>query len=127
MLLELRLESVEHLLGEVFEDCLAAPRRELLGAGRGVSEMAYIMLGSGIGAGLIIGGQVYRGSGGTAGEIGHVLVDEHGPLERSLPDAGPAFEGRLVSVAAKTAVVVAKDDRIDCGGGLGIERAVEAF
>ena len=40
------------------------------------------MLGSGIGAGLIIGGQVYRGSGGTAGEIGHVLVDEHGPVCR---------------------------------------------
>ena len=54
----------------------------VLGAGRGASEMAYLMLGSGIGAGLIIGGQLYRGSGGTAGEIGHVLVDEHGPLCR---------------------------------------------
>jgi predicted NBD/HSP70 family sugar kinase len=61
---------------------LGALAESVLGAGRGVSEMAYIMLGSGIGAGLIIGGQVYRGSGGTAGEIGHVLVDEHGPLCR---------------------------------------------
>src|SRR5215211_3396310 len=61
---------------------VGALAESVLGAGRGVSEMAYIMLGSGIGAGLIIGGQVYRGSGGTAGEIGHVLVDEHGPLCR---------------------------------------------
>ena len=61
---------------------VGALAESVLGAGRGASEMAYIMLGSGIGAGLIIGGQVYRGSGGTAGEIGHVLVDEHGPLCR---------------------------------------------
>jgi predicted NBD/HSP70 family sugar kinase len=61
---------------------VGALAESVLGAGRGVSEMAYIMLGSGIGAGLIVGGQVYRGSGGTAGEIGHVLVDEHGPLCR---------------------------------------------
>jgi predicted NBD/HSP70 family sugar kinase len=61
---------------------VGALAESVLGAGRGVSEMAYIMLGSGIGAGIIIGGQVYRGSGGTAGEIGHVLVDEHGPLCR---------------------------------------------
>jgi predicted NBD/HSP70 family sugar kinase len=61
---------------------VGALAESVLGAGRGASEMAYLMLGSGIGAGLIIGGQVYRGSGGTAGEIGHVLVDEHGPLCR---------------------------------------------
>ena len=40
------------------------------------------MLSSGIGAGLILGGRLYRGAGGTAGEIGHVLVDEHGPICR---------------------------------------------
>jgi predicted NBD/HSP70 family sugar kinase len=61
---------------------VGALAESVLGAGRGASEMAYIMLGSGIGAGLIIGGQVYRGSGGTAGEIGHVLVNEQGPLCR---------------------------------------------
>jgi predicted NBD/HSP70 family sugar kinase len=53
-----------------------------LGAGQGASEMAYIMLSSGIGAGLILGGSVYRGVGGTAGEIGHILVDENGPVCR---------------------------------------------
>ncbi len=77
--LEARLGLPVHVDNDANVGALA---ESVLGAGRGVSEMAYIMLGSGIGAGLIIGGQVYRGSGGTAGEIGHVLVDEHGPLCR---------------------------------------------
>jgi predicted NBD/HSP70 family sugar kinase len=77
--LEARLGLPVHVDNDANVGALA---ESVLGVGRGVSEMAYIMLGSGIGAGLIIGGQVYRGSGGTAGEIGHVLVDEHGPLCR---------------------------------------------
>ncbi len=77
--LEARLGVPVHVDNDANVGALA---ESVLGAGRGAAEMAYIMLGSGIGAGLIIGGQVYRGSGGTAGEIGHVLVDEHGPLCR---------------------------------------------
>ena len=42
----------------------------------------YVMISSGIGAGLIIDGRPYRGGGGMAGEIGHVLVDETGPICR---------------------------------------------
>jgi predicted NBD/HSP70 family sugar kinase len=61
---------------------LGALAESVLGAGRGVQEMAYVMLSSGIGAGLILGGQLYRGAGGTAGEIGHVPVDETGPMCR---------------------------------------------
>ena len=77
--LTLRLGLPVHVDNDANVGALA---ESVLGAGRGAQDMAYIMLGSGIGAGLIIGGQVYRGSGGTAGEIGHVLVDEHGPLCR---------------------------------------------
>ena len=77
--LEARLGLPVHVDNDANVGALA---ESVLGVGRGVSEMAYIMLGSGIGAGLIIGGQLYRGAGGTAGEIGHVLVDEHGPLCR---------------------------------------------
>lgn len=50
------------------------------GAGRGVAYLAYIKLGTGIGCGLVVDGQVYRGSLGTAGELGHVTVVEGGPL-----------------------------------------------
>lgn len=50
------------------------------GAGRGVDNLVYIKVGTGIGAGLLIDGQIYRGTTGCAGEIGHVTIEENGPL-----------------------------------------------
>ncbi|MEN8652523.1 ROK family transcriptional regulator [Streptomyces sp. 21So2-11] len=52
------------------------------GSGRGVKDLAYIKVASGVGAGLVISGQIYRGPGGTAGEIGHITLDESGPVCR---------------------------------------------
>ncbi|MER0240542.1 ROK family transcriptional regulator [Streptomyces sp. HSW2009] len=52
------------------------------GSGRGVADLAYIKVASGVGAGLVISGQIYRGPGGTAGEIGHITLDESGPVCR---------------------------------------------
>jgi glucokinase-like ROK family protein len=48
------------------------------GAGRGVPNMAYIKLGTGVGGGLIMNGAIYRGVG-SAGELGHVTIDADGP------------------------------------------------
>jgi glucokinase-like ROK family protein len=50
------------------------------GAGRGEKNLAFIKVGSGIGAGLIIDRQIYVGSTGSAGEIGHLTIDKNGPL-----------------------------------------------
>lgn len=50
------------------------------GAGRGERNLAFIKVGSGIGAGLIINQQIYGGTTGSAGEIGHLTIDENGPL-----------------------------------------------
>lgn len=50
------------------------------GAGRGEKNVAFIKVGSGIGAGLIINQQIYGGTTGSAGEIGHLTIDENGPL-----------------------------------------------
>ena len=61
---------------------LGALAEYVLGAGRGARHLAYVMLSSGIGGGLVIDGSIYRGAQGTAGEIGHVLVDENGPMCR---------------------------------------------
>ncbi|GAA0467838.1 ROK family transcriptional regulator [Streptomyces stramineus] len=52
------------------------------GAGRGAADLAYIKVASGVGAGLVINGKIYRGPGGTAGEIGHITLDESGPVCR---------------------------------------------
>lgn len=50
------------------------------GAGRGCDDMAFLTMGTGIGAGLILNGQLYRGRGDLAGEIGHATVWPGGPL-----------------------------------------------
>jgi glucokinase len=47
----------------------------LHGAGKGLSPIFYITIGSGIGGGLILNGEIYRGVGRGAAEIGHLLVD----------------------------------------------------
>jgi glucokinase len=49
------------------------------GAGRGVENMVCMTLGTGVGAGLILNNQLYRGPGFAAGELGHVPLNEHGP------------------------------------------------
>jgi glucokinase len=47
----------------------------LFGAGKGLSPIFYITIGSGIGGGFIINGEIYRGCGRGAAEIGHVQTD----------------------------------------------------
>jgi len=50
------------------------------GAGQGCLDMAFLTLGTGIGAGLILNNALYRGRGDLAGEIGHAIVFPNGPL-----------------------------------------------
>lgn len=49
------------------------------GAGRGVDTLAVFAIGTGIGGGLVINGQLYLGIGGTGGELGHTVIDFNGP------------------------------------------------
>ncbi|MGB5703571.1 MAG: ROK family protein, partial [Polyangiales bacterium] len=49
------------------------------GAGSSARDLAYIKVATGIGAGLIINGRIFRGSGGIAGEVGHTSIDPNGP------------------------------------------------
>jgi predicted NBD/HSP70 family sugar kinase len=56
--------------------------------GRTPSSLAYLNLGTGLAAGLILNGQLWRGARGTAGELGHISVDPAGPLDADgLPGA----------------------------------------
>ena len=48
------------------------------GAGRGCSSMALVTLGTGVGGGLVLGGELWRGADGMAGEIGHLTIDPGG-------------------------------------------------
>lgn len=50
------------------------------GAGRGTENMIFLTFGSGLGAGLILGGKLYAGSSDMAGEAGHVRLRRRGPV-----------------------------------------------
>jgi glucokinase len=50
------------------------------GVGRGVDYFVYVVVGTGVGAGILMQGRVYRGWRGTAGEFGHTIIDPNGPL-----------------------------------------------
>ena len=58
---------------------LGALAERFWGAGAGGEDLAFIKVATGIGSGHIIRGALYRGSGGTAGEIGHIAIDPNGP------------------------------------------------
>ena len=55
---------------------LAALGEYAFGAGRGVTEMIMVTLGSGVGGGLILNGRIYHGTAGAAGEFGHIIIQK---------------------------------------------------
>lgn len=61
---------------------LGALAERTWGAARGIDDLVYIKISTGIGAGIVVGGQLYRGGSGTAGEIGHTTVNTMGPVCR---------------------------------------------
>lgn len=65
----------------LINDANAAALGELyFGAAKGIRNFIYITLSTGIGSGIIIDGNIYTGSTGTAGEMGHMVIDDEGPL-----------------------------------------------
>ena len=68
------------------------------GAGRGLSDIIYLRIGSGVGAGLVLGGSLHHGAAGLAGEIGHVQVRADGAVCRC------GNRGCLETIAAEGAI-----------------------
>ena len=81
----------------------------LAGAARGCRHVVGIFPGTGIGGGLILDGRLYRGAGGNAGEIGHVIIQTDGPL------CGCGHYGCVEALASRTAL--AKDVAAMAGSG----------
>ncbi len=70
-----------HIPAKMINDANACALAEYnFGAGKGDKNMIFITMGTGFGAGLILNGQLYSGTNGNAGEIGHVRIKENGPL-----------------------------------------------
>jgi predicted NBD/HSP70 family sugar kinase len=109
---------------------LGALAEVTLGAGREARNALYVMISSGIGAGLIIDGRPYRGRRGMAGEIGHVLVDETGPICRcgnrgclETYVSGPAL-AELLRSSRGSELTVTEIVRLARQGDAGCSRAI---
>jgi len=68
---------------------VAALAEHLYGAGRGAQDVIMLTVGTGIGGGLVLGGEVYRGSTGAGAELGHIVIVEDGlPCQGNCPNHG---------------------------------------
>ncbi|MBX2800158.1 MAG: ROK family protein [Myxococcales bacterium] len=79
------------------------------GAGRGVPHFTYVKVATGVGAGHIIGGEIFRGASGIAGEIGHSAVAPSGRLCRC------GLSGCLEAEVGSTAVLAKARERLANG------------
>lgn len=70
----------------------------VFGAGRGSRQMVYITVSTGVGGGIIVDGKLYSGARGSAGEIGHTVIDPAGPV------CGCGNYGCLEALASGTAI-----------------------
>lgn len=77
---------------------LAALGEFRFGAGRGVRDLIYLTISTGIGGGIIIDGRLFEGGQGLGGEVGHMVVEPDGP------QCGCGGHGCLEAVASGTAI-----------------------
>lgn len=83
---------------------LGAQAEARFGPHRGVPDLIYVKAATGIGAGVLLGGRLHRGVRGGAGEIGHISINEQGPVGRS------GNPGSLESYAAAQVLVARAED-----------------
>lgn len=76
----------------------AALGEHTFGAGRGARHLVYITVSTGVGGGIIADGKLYGGARGSAGEIGHTVIDPNGPK------CGCGNNGCLEALASGTAI-----------------------
>jgi glucokinase-like ROK family protein len=80
------------------------------GIARSVDDFLFVKIGTGIGCGIVVGGEVYRGVSGSAGDIGHIRVDDAGPTcQCGNTGCLEAFFGG--SALARDALAAARSDR----------------
>jgi glucokinase len=98
----------------------AALGEKWLGAARDVEDMAMLTLGTGVGGGLVLGGRIFHGMTGMAGEFGHMTVDPEGVL------CPCGNRGCLERYASATAVVRMAREAITSGAATGLSRAASS-
>ena len=95
---------------------VAAYAEYLYGAGQGKPYMVMLTVGTGIGGGLVLGGEVYRGSSGAGAELGHTVIQADGPpCQGSCPNHGcveALASGTALGREARAAAEAAPDSAL---------------
>ena len=99
---------------------VAAFGEQWLGAAKDYADMAMLTLGTGVGGGLVLGGAIWRGANGMAGEFGHTTVEPEGH------PCGCGNRGCLEQYASATAVVRMARDAIAGNGVSALARAAHS-
>jgi glucokinase len=95
------------------------------GAAQGAENAVMLTVGTGIGGGLVIGGEVYRGSTGAGAELGHVVIDEDGPpCQGNCPNHG-CVEVMASGTAIAREGLAAAEDVPDSALGRAVAGGVE--
>ena len=76
---------------------LAALGERRHGLGREVENFVFLSVGTGVGMGIVIGGELYRGSGGAAGEVAYLPIGEGDPHDRAVRSRGQLEEAASAS------------------------------
>lgn len=98
----------------------AAFGEKWLGAARTFEDMAMLTLGTGVGGGLVLGGRIWHGMTGMAGEFGHTTVEPNGAL------CGCGNRGCLEAYASATAVVRMAREAMASGRAVALARAADS-
>jgi glucokinase len=81
------------------------------GAARGADDVVGLTIGTGIGGGLVINGQLFRGHAGTGAELGHMVIDENGPrCQGNCPNHGCLEAMASGSAIGREGKVAAEED-----------------
>jgi glucokinase len=99
---------------------VAALGEKWLGAGKDYSDVAILTLGTGVGGGLVLGGAIWRGANGMAGEFGHTTVEPDGH------PCGCGNRGCLEQYASATAVVRMAREAVASNGESALARAASS-
>jgi predicted NBD/HSP70 family sugar kinase len=131
-MLAARLNTLVHIDNDVNALTLA---ERLYGRGQGVDDFLTVTVGRGVGLGIVIGGDLFRGARGGGGEFGHLVVDVDGPvcecgkrgcLEAYVGEAGLLRQAHALAEAGQLPPVGSVDELLALAAG-GQPSAVELF
>jgi glucokinase len=99
---------------------VAALGEQWLGAARGIPNVAVVTLGTGIGGGIVLGGKIWHGMNGMAGEFGHVTIEPEGH------PCGCGNRGCAEQYASASAIVRMAREAIASGGAPSLAKSASS-